>query len=428
DHRARPLAYVGARDAETDALRRARDDGSFALEPPAHRFTPQRKLGAARLKFASRARLRHMTRRGWRRARSDGDANLDGIRRLVGGEGLLDALQGEAVGDERLGADGAFDEETHRFGKFLAIDHRAQDPNLAAHDGEEVHGGRLMREPGEHDAPARVRELEGLLDRACRARRLDHDVDAFAPRKGPRRRHSAAHFRGGEVVGAQRLGQIPATARAPDREHPEAARFEHLDGGESEGADAEHGRALARLHLATGNGTHDHGKWLSEHELIVSNSGGRGPAAARGQPRFLREAAVRVDAQRGAGEAEIAITLSAEGADSTREVRLYGDPLAGPQSIHAGAHRGDVADELMTHDERIGHRPVAAPDPIVSAAEPGSYHAHDHLPGRRLQRLWPFDAEVTRAVQHCRSHGGHPTEPPTERQGEAGASSPQAAL
>src|SRR5215470_11216125 len=362
------------------------------------------------------------------KATSDGDADLDGVRRLVGGEGLLDALQGEAVGDERLGADGAFGEETHRFGKLLAIDHRAQDPNLAAHDGEEVHGGRLMREPGEHDATTRVRELEGLLDRTCRARRLDHDVDAFAPREGPRRRHSAAHFRGGKVVGAQRLGQIPATARAPDREHPEAARLEHLDGEESEGADAEHGRALARLHLAAGNGPHDHGEWLGEHELIVSDSGGRRPAAARGQPRFLREAAVRVDAQRGAGEAEIAVALPAEGAHSAREVWFHGDALAGPEPPHAGAHRGDVSDEFMAHDERIGHWPVAAPDPIVSPAEPGGYHAHDHLPGRRLQRLWPFDAEVTWTVQHRCSHGGHPTEPPTERQGKAGAPTPQAAL
>src|SRR5262245_3319863 len=164
------------------------------------------------------------------RARSDDDADLDGFRRLMSGKGVLDALEREAVGDERPDADDALGEEPHCFGKLLAVDHGAHDADLAPHDGEEVHRGGLVRKPGEHDASPWVRELEGLLDGAGRPRRLDHHVDALASREGPRGRHAATHLRGGEVVGPQRPSQLVAAARPSHREDAQTVRLEHLDG------------------------------------------------------------------------------------------------------------------------------------------------------------------------------------------------------
>src|SRR5262249_59941050 len=128
------------------------------------------------------------------------------------------------------------------------------------------------------------------------------------------------------------------------------------------GADAEPRRTLARSHVGAPHGAHDHREGLGEHELVVAHAGEGGPAAARGQPRLFREAAVHVDAERGAGEAEVAIALVAQRTGAAREVRLDGHALPGPESLHAGAHRGDIADEFMAHHEWIGHGTIAAPD------------------------------------------------------------------
>src|SRR5262249_62069924 len=84
------------------------------------------------------------SRRAWRIAWLDAHGDLDSLGRAVRREGLLDAVEREAVRDQRLDAHPPVAEQPHGLGELVLVDHRAQDPHLPPHDGEEVDARRLV--------------------------------------------------------------------------------------------------------------------------------------------------------------------------------------------------------------------------------------------------------------------------------------------
>src|SRR5438445_318228 len=67
------------------------------------------------------------------------------------------------------------------------VDHRARDCHLTPHDREERDRRGLVRQTGQHDAPARAYQRERVVHRRRGPRRLDHEIDALAAGKPARR-------------------------------------------------------------------------------------------------------------------------------------------------------------------------------------------------------------------------------------------------
>ena len=166
------------------------------------------------------------------------------------------------------------------------------------------------------------------------------------------------------------------------------------------------------------HGAHDDGQRLGQHQLVVADLGGRRPAAARRQAGLLGEAAVDVDADGGAREAEIAIAFAAERADAAGVVGLDRDLLAGPERLNIGTDRDDLADELVTHDERVLHGAIAVPDAVVGAAETRGGDLDHGLGGSGSEEGPRLHPDITGPVKHGSAHGAHPTDCPSARQGK----------
>src|SRR5574342_723045 len=313
------------------------------------------------------------------------DDDFDGFWRAVGSEGLPDARQRESVGYESVYRHRARGEEPDGLGKLLLVDHGADDAELAPDDSEKIHCRDFVRQSGQDATPSRMAQLERLLYRHARAGGLDHEIDALAPRESARRVGGAAFPVGGEIVCAERPGEVPAVVCPPDREHAKPARLEDLDGEEPQRAHAEHGCRLTPSGLTARDGANDNGERLGQHQLIVAGLFWRRPATARRYAGLLGETSVDVDADRGSGEAQVAVAFAAERARATRVVWLDRDLLAGRERVHVGADRDHLADELVPHDERILHGAVAVPDAKIGAAETGGDDPNHRLGDSRCE-------------------------------------------
>src|SRR5437764_209404 len=71
--------------------------------------------------------------------------------------------------------------------------------------------------------------------------------------------------------------------------------------------------------------------------------------------------------------------------------------------------RPDAAHDLVPHPPRVGHGPVARPDPIVGPAEPGHGDADEDLVPPDLGSRRRFDAQIARAVKNRGFHAGECT-------------------
>src|SRR5262249_58232459 len=138
-------------------------------------------------------------------------------------------------------------------------------------------------------------------------------------------------------------------------------------------------RRLPGSHLAAGSRADDDRERLRHHEVLVGHAGWRRPAAARGHSHQLGEAAVHVDADRGPGQAEIAIALAAERTDAARVIRLDRDAITHARRRHPGADGFDTANEFVTHHARVGNPALAGKDAVVRATEACDRHTNERL-------------------------------------------------
>ena len=205
--------------------------------------------------------------------------------------------------------------------------------HLAAHDGEERHRRRLVRQPGEHDAPARPHERQ----------RVRHRLRACRRSRSRRRRLRARRTRGAATSSApsattcvaaapssrarakRRDVRLTTSTRAPapaqhlQREQPERARRPRRP------------RVSPGRTARAGHRPHDDGERLGHQQIVVGDRRRRRPAAARGDAHDLGEAAVDVDADRGSRQAEVAVALAAERTGAARVVRLDDHAVADPR-------------------------------------------------------------------------------------------------
>ena len=264
-----------------------------------------------------------------------------------------------------------------------------------------------MREPGEHDAPARAHQLEGVGDGLGRAGGLDHLIHALAPREPAGRRVERAVADGPGVFGAELAREIEPPAGPAHDEHADAAGPQHLQGQEPERAGADDGGGLAGLRLRTVHGADHHGERLGDQQILVGRVRGRRPAAARRHADQLGEAAVHVDADGGAREAQVLVALAAERALAARIVGLDHDPVARAEPRHIATDCFNAPDQLVAHDTRVADRPRARPDAVVRAAKPRGRHTHQDVVGPRLGSAPGLDSEIARPVEDGSFHVPH---------------------
>ena len=83
-------------------------------------------------------------------------------------------------------------------------------------------------------------------------------------------------------------------------------------------------------------------------------------------------------------------------------VRLDGDAVPGRDAGDARPDRHDVADELVSGDQRVPDAPLARPDPVVGAADPRRLDADERLARAGAGSRHRLDPEGARS----REHGG----------------------
>ena len=280
-----------------------------------------------------------------------------------------------------------------------------------------------MRQAGEHDAAARAHQRQRVADGLGGAGRLEHDINALAAGERARRllerrlRHRARH------LGAQLAGQREAPRRAAHHQHARAATAQDLHGEQPQRTGADHGGAGAGLDLGARHGADDDGERLGDHQILVGHAGRGRPAAALGHPHGLGKAAVHVDADGGARQAQVAVALAAEWAPAARVVRLDGDAVPHPDTGdgEAGLHHG--ADELVTEHARVADAPVAGPDPVVGSAQPGHGDLDHHVARARCGHARVLHTEVVRGVEDGGFHDTSASADSTKRRVSATAHS-----
>ena len=278
--------------------------------------------------------------------------------------------------------------------------------HLAAHDREERHRRGLVRQPGQHDAPARPHERQRVRDRLRRAGGLDHDVDALAPRERVGRRRPAARRPTAWVAAApssrarakRRGDRLTTSTRAPraaqhlEREQAERARRPRRP------------RSRPAATAAAGHRADDDGERLGHQQIVVGHAGAApasSSARARARPRrssrrrrCRRRSGTGRDCgcPRGRADRRRRSSWARWPRGRRRATRLTPSPTASTWPTNSWPSTSGYAD-----------RPLAAPDPVVGAAQ-----ARPWRPGPAPRRAgsggWPLDPEIARTVEHRRLH------------------------
>ena len=186
--------------------------------------------------------------------------------------------------------------EPHGLAKLVPVDHRSQQGDLAADDPEERHGRRLVRQPGEDDAPAGPDQRQRVGHGVRRPRRLHHEVDSLAPGELLRHVGERTVGEGVRALRAQLAGQGEAPRAPAHHEHPRPPRAQHLQ--------AEQSRACRRpppprsrpaRGAAAPHRPRHHGERFRQEQVVVrdaragwASSTARAPSPARRSRRRRR--------------------------------------------------------------------------------------------------------------------------------------------
>jgi hypothetical protein len=138
---------------------------------------------------------------------------------------------------------------------------------------------------------------------------------------------------------------------------------------ETEGPAADDGRGLPRTYRSLGHGADHNRQRLGDHEVVVRDVPGRGPAAALWYASELGKTAIDIDTYRRPSQAEVSIALAAERASAARVVGLDGNAGTDLDGRDRGPDIFDAPHELVSQHQRVLHRPISGPDTVVGAAQ-----------------------------------------------------------
>ena len=305
------------------------------------------------------------------------------------GKGLWRALQGEAVGDDRLDADGAARHQAdgRREGVGVAV-HAAQ-VQLFREDRLDLVGDALDLGPADlGDDPGHGGDLGGEHGGRRMARRLEGIIGALVVGE---REHGQQGILGGDIdgLGAQLggLGQPGAlSVQGDDLARPSGQRS--LGHQQANGASAQHGDRGAGRDPGAVDGVHRHGHGLDGGALLPGHARRQGMSKVPGYGDIIAKSPV--DARHGEEANVAALVVAAHlavAAAPTGQAWLDADRLADAALDHALAQGDDLAGGLVARGVWLLHAIGAKHAPLVKvyvgAADAVGMDAHQHLACRR---------------------------------------------
>src|SRR5436309_8959949 len=336
----------------------------------------------------------------------------------VGAERVVDLVEPEVVGNDRVGQDLAGAHERQRApAVHPALAARRVDAHVGAHRQVHVDLDRAAVPRDHADAPAALDVLERLLHRGGPARALQHRVGAVPTRDLAHALREAFIADVDREVGAQALpDREPRLAGAGEDDARGAEGLAELDGDEPDRARALHEDRLAR-HITAHQVDGPEGRSRRRHHagLLEGEVLGQPIEGVDVVDGVLGEAAVAGEALRAVALRHVAIVqagrvpaLDAVLAALAALVDLHRHAVAHPELVDAGPQGRDSARVLVAHHELPGGLALerAVQHLHVRAADRRDLDLQQRLTQPRLGPGPGLDAHVVGAVEDDRLHGG----------------------